>query len=77
MLGDWLARAKAEGNALRFEKGRELQQMLEKIIEGENPYDIFVLRSTRGALRSWAAPSWADLMGYAPTETTLWRDGRP
>jgi PAS domain-containing protein len=42
MLGDWLARAKAEGNALRFEKGRELQQMLKKILEGEKPYDIFV-----------------------------------
>jgi hypothetical protein len=26
MIGDWLARAKAENNALRFEKGRELQQ---------------------------------------------------
>lgn len=42
MLGDWLARAKAENNDLRFEKGRELQQMLEKVLEGEAPYDIFV-----------------------------------
>lgn len=42
LLGDWLARAKAEDNALRFEKGRELQQKLEKILEGEKPYDIFV-----------------------------------
>ena len=42
LLGDWLARAKAENNALRYEKGRELQQMLEKILEGEKPYDIFV-----------------------------------
>ncbi len=42
LLGDWLARAKAENNALRFEKGRELQQKLEKILEGEKPYDIFV-----------------------------------
>ena len=42
LLGDWLARAKAENNALRYEKGRELQQELEKILEGENPYDIFV-----------------------------------
>jgi hypothetical protein len=42
MLGDWLARAKADNNALRFEKGRELQQMLEKVLEGEKPYDIFV-----------------------------------
>jgi len=42
LLGDWLARAKAENNALRYEKGRELQQSLEKVLEGEKPYDIFV-----------------------------------
>lgn len=42
LLGDWLARAKAENNMLRYEKGRELQQKLEKILEGEKPYDIFV-----------------------------------
>ena len=42
LLGDWLARSKAENNALRYEKGRELQQMLEKVLEGEKPYDIFV-----------------------------------
>ncbi|WP_436637656.1 Eco57I restriction-modification methylase domain-containing protein [Microbaculum sp. FT89] len=42
LLGDWLARAKAEGNTLRYEKGRELQQVLEKVLEGEKPYDIFV-----------------------------------
>ena len=42
LLGDWLARAEAENNALRYEKGRELQQKLEKILEGEKPYDIFV-----------------------------------
>ena len=42
LLGDWLARAKAEGNTLRFEKGRELQQKLEAILGGEKPYDIFV-----------------------------------
>ncbi len=42
LLGDWLRRAKDDNNALRFEKGRELQQMLEKILEGEKPYDIFV-----------------------------------
>ena len=42
LLGDWLARAKAENNALHYEKGRELQQELEKILEGEKPYDIFV-----------------------------------
>ena len=42
LLGDWLIRAKAESNSLRYEKGRELQQTLEKILEGEEPYDIFV-----------------------------------
>ena len=42
LLGDWLARARAENNALRYEKGRELQQKLVKILEGEKPYDIFV-----------------------------------
>ena len=42
LLGDWLARAKAENNDLRYEKGRELQQTLEKVLEGEKPYDIFV-----------------------------------
>ena len=42
LLGDWLARAEADNNALRYEKGRELQQKLEKILEGEKPYDIFV-----------------------------------
>ncbi|WPZ34040.1 hypothetical protein T8K17_22725 [Thalassobaculum sp. OXR-137] len=42
LLGDWLARAKAENNTLRYEKGRELQQKLEKILEGERPFDIFV-----------------------------------
>lgn len=42
LLGDWLARARAENNTLRYEKGRELQQKLEKILEGEKPFDIFV-----------------------------------
>lgn len=42
LLGDWLRRAKDEDNVLRYEKGRELQQRLEKILEGEAPYDIFV-----------------------------------
>lgn len=42
MLGDWLARAKAENNLLRYEKGRALQQTLEKVLEGEAPYDTFV-----------------------------------
>jgi hypothetical protein len=42
ILGDWLARAMAEENDLRCEKGRELQQMLERVLEGKMPYDIFV-----------------------------------
>ena len=42
LLGDWLARAKAENNALCYEKGCGLQQMLAKVLEGEKPYDIFV-----------------------------------
>jgi hypothetical protein len=42
MLGDWLARAKAENNELRYEKGRVLQQTLEKVLTGEDPHDIFV-----------------------------------
>jgi len=42
MLGDWLRRAKDENNYLRYEKGRELQQKLEKVLEGEALYDIFV-----------------------------------
>ncbi|MGO8175831.1 hypothetical protein ACC764_35805 [Rhizobium ruizarguesonis] len=56
MLGDWLARAKAENNALRYEKGRELQQMLEKVLEGEKPYDIFV---------RWKSPAQLPL-GWTP-----------
>ncbi|MFW2228471.1 SAM-dependent methyltransferase [Rhizobium sp. CRRU65] len=42
MLGDSLRRAKDEDNDLRYEKGRELQQKLELVLEGEAPYDIFV-----------------------------------
>lgn len=42
LLGDWLRRANDESNALRYEKGRELQQTLEKVLDGEKPYDIFV-----------------------------------
>ena len=42
LLGDWLERVKAENDALRYERGRELQQKLEWILEGDAPYDIFV-----------------------------------
>ena len=42
LLGEWLTRAAAEENTLRYEKGRELQQKLEAILEGKEPFDIFV-----------------------------------
>lgn len=42
MLGDWLRRAKSENNEQRYEKGRELQQKLEKVMAGEKPLDIFI-----------------------------------
>lgn len=42
LLGDWIRTAKAEGNTARQERAELLQQKLTKIIEGENPYDIFV-----------------------------------
>jgi hypothetical protein len=42
ILGDWIRTAKAAGNTARQERAEQLQQKLPKIIEGENPYDIFV-----------------------------------
>jgi hypothetical protein len=42
LLGDWIRTAKAEGNSARLERAERLQQTLAKIIEGENPFDIFV-----------------------------------
>lgn len=42
LLGDWIRAAKAEGNTARQERAEQLQQKLAKIIEGEDPYDIFV-----------------------------------
>lgn len=42
VLGDWLARMKAAGDARRVEAARILQQKLELILAGEDPYDIFV-----------------------------------
>lgn len=42
LLNDWLARAKVEKKDLRVEKARVLQQSLEAILDGEDPYDIFV-----------------------------------
>jgi hypothetical protein len=42
VLGEWIVRARAEKNELRVEKARELQQKLERILEGEAPNDIFV-----------------------------------
>jgi hypothetical protein len=47
-LGDWIARQKAandageEGSDARLQAALELKSKLEKIIEGEDPYDIFV-----------------------------------
>src|SRR5581483_10086948 len=47
-LGDWIARQKAaneageEGSDARLQAALELKSKLEKIIEGEAPYDIFV-----------------------------------
>lgn len=41
-LGDWIARQRAAGDELRLEKALILQQTLQKIVEGEDPYDIFV-----------------------------------
>jgi hypothetical protein len=42
LLGDWIARAKAEGQTARQERAEQLQQRLAAILEGEAPYDIFV-----------------------------------
>jgi hypothetical protein len=42
ILGDWLARSKAEGQVTRGDKARALQQKLEAILEGKEPHDIFV-----------------------------------
>ena len=41
-LGDWIARQRAAGDDLRLEKALILQQTLQKIIQGETPFDIFV-----------------------------------
>ena len=42
LLGDWIARAKAEGQTAREERALQLQQRLAAILEGESSYDIFV-----------------------------------
>jgi hypothetical protein len=41
-LGDWISRQRAAGDDLRLEKALILQQTLQKIIQGETPFDIFV-----------------------------------
>jgi hypothetical protein len=47
-LGDWIARQKAatdageEGSDARLQAAQELKSKLERIIEGEEPYDIFI-----------------------------------
>lgn len=42
VLGDWIARRKAEGDDRRVEAASILQSKLAAILEGEAPYDIFV-----------------------------------
>ncbi len=42
VLGDWIARRKAEGDDRRIEAASILQSKLAAILEGETPYDIFV-----------------------------------
>ena len=42
LLGDWIARAGAEGQTAREERARVLQQKLTAILQGEVPHDIFV-----------------------------------
>lgn len=42
LLGDWIARAKAEGQTAREQRALQLQQRLRLILDGKPPYDIFV-----------------------------------
>lgn len=42
VLGDWLKRARDQGQTARVERAAALQQRLEAILQGEAPYDIFV-----------------------------------
>jgi hypothetical protein len=42
LLGDWIRKAKAEGQTARQERAEQLQQKLAQIIGGEAPYDVFV-----------------------------------
>ena len=42
LLGDWIRTAKGEGQTARLERAQQLQQALAKIIEGGEPFDIFV-----------------------------------
>lgn len=42
LLGDWIAKARAEGRTAHENRALQLQQRLRAILEGEAPYDIFV-----------------------------------
>jgi hypothetical protein len=42
VLGDWIANARVEGQTAKEGRALQLQQRLRAILDGENPYDIFV-----------------------------------
>jgi hypothetical protein len=42
LLGDWIGRMKADDDGRRVEAATILQQRLQAILEGEEPYDVFV-----------------------------------
>jgi hypothetical protein len=42
VLGDWIAKARAEARTAHEDRALQLQQRLKAVIEGEGPYDIFV-----------------------------------
>lgn len=42
LLGDWIAKARAEDRTAHEERARQLQQKLRAILDGDAPYDIFV-----------------------------------
>jgi hypothetical protein len=42
LLGDWIGRMRADNDGRRLEAATILQQQLQTILEGEEPYDIFV-----------------------------------
>jgi hypothetical protein len=42
LLGDWIAKARAEGRTAHEGRAQQLQQRLRLILDGDTPYDIFV-----------------------------------